>query len=272
MQSNRVRHLLIALLAVLALGAVAAGTASAAPTWRASGVESGEKKVNINSDTSRLWVPSVATVVICKKDVGTGTIKNEEYEWEYESGKKVKVKGGVDKSEVTFEECSLWSTQVSAEKQIVQKELLAKCKVANIVAKTKSKLVYVPYSEGKTILDDFEPEVAGGAFTTVVISGEGCALVGSFEVKGTVLGKIPRNSAGNVPTEEGTMGNILFETNNEANIAESKPENVTQKYPKFELATRISAEDVLTFGGKASALESTEQVELTVLEPFGARS
>ena len=133
MQSNRVRHLLIAMVAVIAVSAVAAGTASAAPTWRASGVESGEKKVNINSDTSRLWVPSVATAVICKKDVGTGTIKNEEYE--YESGNKVKVKRGVDKSEVTFEECSLWSTKASAEKQIVQKELLSKCRFANIVPK-----------------------------------------------------------------------------------------------------------------------------------------
>ncbi len=265
MHLNRLKHLLVALLAVFALGAVAAASASAAPTWRKAGAAlSGKAKFTVNSDTSRLWSPPLGIVILCKKDHGTGEIENVS-------------SAGVDTAEVLYEECSAWSTTENAAKQIIQKEKLGVCTVKEpITAKTKSKLAYVVGHETVApieVVDVFEPTEAGGTFTEIILTGTSCVPKGTYKVTGSVIGKIPRVQTAAAPTEEAVMGDVLFETNNEP-----AAKTVEQRYKKYELGGVVT-EDTLKLGSNAAALESTDQVELAPNaaapfgpEPFGVHS
>ncbi len=255
MHSNRIKHLMVAMLAVFALGAVASASASAAPTWRASGVElAAAKKITINSDTSRLWAPSLGLMIICAKDEGTGVIENVG-------------KAGIDTATVTFSNCAAWSTQESSEEQVIQKEKLT-CEVPNIVVKTKTKLAYVPGSGEKEVVDVQEP-AEGTTFVTIVLKK--CTLEeGEYPVTGSVIGKIPRVQLEEKPTEEAVMGDLLFETNNEPKVSK-----VTQRYPEYELGG-VKTKDTLELKKAPAAFESTEVIELAPNaavplgpEPFG---
>jgi hypothetical protein len=57
--------------------------------------------------------------------------------------------------------------------------------------------------------------------------------------------------------QEAMMGQVLFETNN------AVAGKATQRYPKYVTSNGgAETEDVLTFGAKKAAYESTEQAEL----------
>jgi hypothetical protein len=257
---SRPRLIVLSLLAVLALSAIAAATASAGlPTWRRSGEPLKEKtKVVINSDTSRLWAPSLGLVIVCLKDKGTGTIENKE-------NATTKVLEGLDESEVTFEECSAWTTHASGEKQVVQNEKTA-CLVANVIVKTKSKLAYVPYSGGSSVLEVLEPKEEGKPFTTIVLKE--CGPAGEYPVEGSVLGRVPRSQETLVPeyTEEAVQQDLLFETTNEPVVS-----NIFQRYPVYEALPRVTKEDTLKLKKEPAAFESTEMIEVNEAkpEPFG---
>jgi hypothetical protein len=253
---------MLSLLAVSALSAVAAGTASAGlPTWRASGEPlPAAKKITISSGVSRLWAPSLGIVIVCGKDKGTGTIVNE--------GSPLT---GVDTAKVTFEECAAWSSHETGEEQVVQNEKL--CPTANIVVETKSHLAYVPWTGGKEILDPQEPK-EGKIFTTIVLkTSEGCpsSIAGEYKVEGSVLCKVPRNQVTLVPeyTEEAVQQDLLCETTNEPKVS-----NVFQRYEEYETTPRKRFTDTLTLAGKAAAFESTEILEKEEAkpEPFGVHS
>ena len=153
-------------------------------------------------------------------------------------------------------------------------ENLTGCKVRDSVKKKEGKitvpevktfLAYVPGSTTEVV--DVAKPPAGELLVTLEIFGATCALDTTAEISGSVIGKIPRVQTG-AATEEGVMGDMLFETINEP-IAAAK---VSQRYPKYELVRSsgaVSSADVLKFGSRELALESAEQVELETPEPFG---
>ncbi len=258
MSSNRLKVLLVSLLAVSAVSAVASASASAAPTWSKAGAEvaAGTKlKIVINSDTSRLWAPasSIPIMIICAKDKGTGEIENV-------------ASAGVGKAAVTYEECKLWTTvkNNATAKQIIQKEKTV-CVVANIEVKATMKLAYVPGSLEKEGVAVLAPETPPNF---AVIKVTGCTEEGEYKVEGSVVGMLKRMqlvARGVAPSEEAVMQDVLFETNNEVG-----KEKVEQRFPKYELGG-VTTEDVLKLSGVAAAYEATEQVEMAsnAAAPFG---
>jgi hypothetical protein len=266
MHSSRIRVLLVSLLAVFAFSAVMATAALAVsepPEWTTKDSATvPSTKIKDASLISRLWVTPLGLVIVCKKDISTGTIENNA------------AKEGIDTGTVTYSECAAWSTTKNAAKQWIQKEELKKCTVkspgeAAGTIKTKeiaSKLAFIEeHAPGEVapveIAEVFKPK-EGEVFVTVEVAGEGCAAAVTAEVKGSVIGKIPRSETV-LSTQEAVVGNVLFETTNvEA--------GVSQRYKKYKLkASEALKEDVLKFGTNAAALESTEQVELESMEPFG---
>lgn len=271
---QRVKLIMVSLLAVFAFSAVAVGSAQAFnhPTWRKGGAATATNtKLNIiasSLEPSRLWDKKLGTVVICQKSKTTGTIENHE-----NAAKELE---GVDEANVTYEECTVWSITENAAEQIKQNEKLAACKVRDNVEKVNGKIVvpttesflaYVPGSGEKEVVDVFQPKTSGNPFVTLEITGTGCIPAGTYAIKGSVIGKIPRVQVGPAPTEEAVMGNLLFETNNEPG-----GKNVTQRFLEYELNHK-SESDILIFGASdPAALESSEQVELESLEPFGVHN
>jgi hypothetical protein len=264
---GRVSHIAVALLAAYAIGAVMSAAALAVsepPEWTTKDSATvGSTKIKDASLTSRLWVTSLSLVIVCKKDTSTGTIENNA------------AKEGIDTGNVTYNECTVWSTTKNAAKQWIQKEELKKCTVKSTgeaagTIKPKELSSFLAFIEdeaggvGETpveIADVFKAKT-GEVFVTIEVGGEGCAAAVTAEVKGSVIGKIPRSEAV-LSTQEAVMGDLLFETTNvEA--------GVSQRYKRYKLkAGPGETEDVLKFGTNAAALESTEQVELESLEPFG---
>jgi hypothetical protein len=264
------------MVAVLAISAVAAGSAQALrPTWRKGGVTIAVGTKLLTKDSSwksRLWSTAAGLVIQCEKDTSKGSIENVE-----NAAKEIE---GVDTASVTYEGCQVWSVKevgAAGSKQWAPKENLTTCKVRDSVKKEEGKIVvpevktflaYVPGSMTE-VVDVSQPKT-GTMFVTLEIFGASCALATTAEVKGSVIGKIPRVKTA-APQEEGVMGDVLFETTNEPRVA---PAVITQRYPKYELvrSSGTTAEDVLTFGTHESALESTEQIELESEEPFGVRN
>ena len=105
MSSTRIRVLLVSMIAMLAIGAVAAGSAQAIrPTWDKGGAAlavGAKLPIKDSSWRSRLWFNAAGFVIQCEKDTSKGTIDNVENEaHEIE---------GVDTGSVTYEGCQVWT-------------------------------------------------------------------------------------------------------------------------------------------------------------------
>jgi len=256
MRSNRVKYLLVAMLAVFALGAVAAGSAQAEPTYHHKGAALTESfAVRYTSMWSRLWGWELGVVIVCEKDNGTGTITTK----------------GEDTVEgLVYTGCKVYeATKNATTKQYEQGDPLTKCGVKGgggvegeiKLPALKSKLVYVPKSTEKELLVRLEPK-EGTTFVTLEVTGTECLAKGTFKVTGSVLGWVPRPEQTAGPLEEAVANSVLFEVknNNEAKETEGGPPR--QYYKSYELGG-VTTEDVLKLEGKPTAYESTEQVELT---------
>lgn len=99
------------------------------------------------------------TTVICKTNKGKG-------EWET---------GGKGNGEITFEECSL--------------EKASSCSVANIKLKFSSQLI----GTAPSIEDEYKP-ASPPVFVEVEIKGEACIFKGKYQVEGTQVCKLPKQT------------------------------------------------------------------------------
>jgi len=265
------------MVAVLAISAVAAGSAQAIrPTWRKGGVQLAVGTKLLTKDSSpkwsRLWSTAAGLVIQCEKDTSKGSIENVE-----NAAKEIE---GVDTASVIYEGCQVWSVKeigAAGSKQWAPKENLTACKVRDsvekkegiiVVPEVKTFLAYVPGATTEVV--DVAKPPTGELFVTLEVFGGTCALATTAEIKGSVIGMLKRVQTAATPTEEALMQDLLFEANNEP-MATPK---ITQRYPKYELvkSSGVTVEDVLKFGTKESALESTEQVELVAEEPFGVHN
>ncbi len=199
MSSNRIRVLLVSLLAVLAVGAVTSSSASAAHgfwickekagvgeeppikydehhcntkekelklrKWEWKPVEGAEVfKVEGTSGVSKLEseVAGLKILIECKKDTFKGEIEA----------------AGKNKGEVTFSECSLFEVTKYV------KVALTACTVPNIVFKFTTQLVTGqgagPATWGPE--DEFNSTEAEETFVTIKIEGT-CALKGTYKAK-----------------------------------------------------------------------------------------
>lgn len=264
MSANRIRVLLVSLLAVFAVSAVASGPAQAAkrPTyWHMSAAIAETFKIEDSSWRSRLWATSLGVVIRCEADVSKGEIEIK----------------GKDKGEVKYTGCKVFGAVKKGVAPMQWEEGgELECTVKSVggaaeeikVTGLKSRLVYVKPVGGETeILTLFEPTTQPFVELTIANKGVGTcpAPPGNYPVKGKVLGRVPRIN------EEAIAGNILFETNNEAAA-------VKQRYTAWELPLvgaepkeeEENVELVLGTSNKA-ALESTEQVELEVGEKIAGK-
>jgi hypothetical protein len=167
MSSNRIRVLLVSMLAVFAVSAVASAAASA-HTYEyfvsGSPVTTAVKATG-TSGASKLEgeVAGVKIIIECKKDTFTGEIEKE----------------GKSKGEITFSECSLFEDTSHV------KTALTKCTVANITFKFTDKLVrgqgLGPETWGPE--DEFNSTGAEEVFVEIKITGSECALKGTYKAK-----------------------------------------------------------------------------------------
>ena len=105
MHSNRVKHLLVAMLAVFAFSAVAAAAAQAkVPTYWYKGAElNKELAITSTEGTARLWVTGLKIVIVCTAATDTGKI----YQEAGLAGKNKEVR-------VTFTGCKLYNAVLNA--------------------------------------------------------------------------------------------------------------------------------------------------------------
>jgi hypothetical protein len=202
MSSNRLKVLLVSLLAVLAISAVASGSASAHGFWicKEGGTEKYTEhlcktkaetgkwsylpvegaevfKFEGTSGVSKLESTLSGTRVIieCKKDKITG---------ELEAGGKTK------NTVIVYEECKLFTVA----KYI---KTLTTCVVPNITTSKLNDLLVTGKGIGPE--DEFEPAEAGGPFAKVVV--EGCALTSTESVLGKQICQLPEATVGLVEHE-----------------------------------------------------------------------
>lgn len=205
MSTNRIRVLLVSLLAVFAVGAVAAGSASAHAyfvckeagtekytehecktksetgkwSWtEVTGTETFETKSESGPTTLEGKLAGVRVIIECKKDEDTGIIAKE---------------GKSSDEVITYKECSL--AQVVKHKR----EALASCKVGTEgtikTAALKNTLI-----NGKGIGPEieFEPE-SGTTFAEIAVTG--CSLESTNKVTGKQICQLPEATVGKVKHE-----------------------------------------------------------------------
>ena len=183
MHSNRLKHLLVAMLAVFALGAVAAGAAQAeGPKWITANkvLPKKVKSVNIAGAAGVFKLKSSTGVTIeCKKEKDTGEIIGTE--------------PGTDTSTVTFSECSV------APKTVAECSAtgVGEAKESGIIKTiTKTVLVYREKAPNKEeALDAFVPEAENNVFAEFTIEGPKCALLNKTKVVVKATGPPEANAA-----------------------------------------------------------------------------
>lgn len=213
MSSNRLRHLLVVMIAVLAFGAVASASASAfkkeyevcqekgsgftehlcstagSPgAWSFQPIEAGKTfAVEGTSGVSILELqepgPPVKPIV---------KIECEEDKTKAGGANNIGA-GGKSEAEVEFIKCKVYIWNATTKAWVLDPD----CAVTEpIVVKTKDKLV----ENGGVLEDEFEPKVAGEPFVTItIVTAKGtCTLANTYPVKGTQLGKLPGAGTGAV--------------------------------------------------------------------------
>lgn len=170
MSTNRVKHLLVAMLAVFAFSAVAAGAAQAAggPVWITKNTIL-PKKIKSESLAGKKFTLTGPANVECQKEKDTGEL--------------IGGNPGTDKTTVTFSECSLEGKKVSE----CSATGLGEVKESGII-KTIAKTVLV-YPEGKApnkedAWDAFFSEATNNVFAEFTLEGpsSGCGLVNKVKV------------------------------------------------------------------------------------------
>jgi hypothetical protein len=205
MSTNRIRALLVSMLAVFAVSAVAAGSASAHAyiVCKEAGTEKyTEHECKTKSETGKWsWaevagaetfettsesgptlfeskLSGVRIIIECKKDEDTGIIEKE---------------GKSKKEIITYKECTI--AQVVKHK----KEILASCKVGT-EGTIKTVALKNTLITGKGIGPEveFEPE-SGTTFAEIVITG--CSLESTTKVTGKQICQLPEATVGKVKHE-----------------------------------------------------------------------
>jgi hypothetical protein len=196
-----IRLVILSLLTACAVSFATTATAMASPEFIVEGeAVKTAKSVEGTSGVSKLAteIGSTKITIACNKDKASGAIEAE----------------GKSSVTITFEECRV--------------EGASGCTVANTTGKSLGRLI----EKGGNIEDELYEEGAG-PFATVKITG--CALNGTFQVKGTQICELPGG-----------------------------PEVLIT----HEVACK-SAGSNLKFGTKAATLESTEKVKLDSGEVWG---
>jgi hypothetical protein len=235
---------LVATVAVFAFGGLASTAAQAEPTFTKSGKAiTSDAGVRYTGMWTRLWDYKQKTVIVCERAKGTGMVMAKG-EATVSAGSK-------------YTACTVHEAKLNATEAQYEEGTLLKCTVTSgggvageiILPALKQQLVFQPKSKEEQLLLRVEPN-SGTTFLELKIAGSECALAGTYQVTGSVLGKIE------TPNEEKTMGHVLFETDNAASA-------VTQRFSQYVLKEEEAAtEDVIKFGANPAAFESTKQVEL----------
>lgn len=175
MHLNRVKHLLLAVLAVCALGAAAAGAAQAAggPEWiTANGVLPKTTTSKNVSSVFKLKTTIALLTIECKKETDTGEL--------------IGGNPGTDTSTVTFEECAV------AGKTVTTCGAATAGKGAGIVGPFKVKTL-LGYPKGKApnkeeAYDQFFPTPSKTEFTSFELTGTACGSLKEDKVKVVATG------------------------------------------------------------------------------------
>jgi hypothetical protein len=263
---SRIRIGLLSLLAVFAFSAVAAAAAQAeVPTYSYKGAElSGKLEIKSKSGVSRLWVSALKQVIVCTADTDTGWINQV-------SGEA----GTNEKVTVTYTGCKLYEAKWNATTKLWEVgSAYSACTVngpstepaGTIKTKElKSRLAYWPPGPESIVVDHFEPE-AGEVFVTIVISG--CALDGTYEVKGSVIGQVtPINKEEKVLTLTFAVTKTV-----EKEVTQSPEEYQLEENPTNCTEVKPRVKDTLKFGPYAAAIESIDEVELVNGKAFDVSS
>lgn len=166
MHSSRVRHLLVAMIAVLALTAVGAGTAQAAPTWKIEAKEFTGEETFTSKETKAFELKAEKLPTIkCATETDKGKIfgKNK------------------DESTIEFSSCEV----VGA----------AKCAVTVGKSEVNTELLEV----GGIVYDKFTPKTE--PFAKITITGAECVLILKEEpVTGTACGEVGAEAVNSLVT------------------------------------------------------------------------
>jgi hypothetical protein len=225
------------------------------PAFRCLGNVCGQREITVTSLTTRLWVPKLGAAIVCPTSTYTGALME-----------KSNVKGSTITKEVKYTGCKVetGAREETSETQHhgrTETKDEPKCTVKGsgaaageiIFKNLKSKLAYRPGSEVE-LLDVFEPEVQ--PFATLEIEGLECTIKGKLELKGSVIGWIPRHN------EEAYVSSVLFETKN------WEP-GARQRFVRYELVNK-ETEATLKLGENTAFYEATTQIELEVKKEWGA--
>jgi hypothetical protein len=217
------------------------------PAFHCLGSICGQREITVTSLTTRIWAPKLGVAIECPTSTYTGaTIE------------KSNVKGSDFTKEVKYTGCKVNTTprEEATEKEHkgrAEPKEEPKCTVKGgsvageiVLKNVKSKLAYIPGSEVE-LLDVFEPEAQ--PFVTLEIEGGECTPKGKYELKGSVIGWIPRHN------EEAISSSVLFESKN------WEP-GARQRFVRYELLNKETGVE-LKLGENPAFYEATTQIELT---------
>jgi hypothetical protein len=226
--------------AIVVTGAVVVAEASATePYFRVgtSGTGSelaGTKAASVSIGTSRIYIPEIGIVFLCKSGSGSATIFNGDV------GEATKL-GLFEKISFSLSSCSVEEgpTCVIEPSTITAKEIKAS----------------LGYDGIKTVFI-VQPTVKGGSFTTVKIKSrpEGeCDIAGKYEIKGGLIGEVP---SADLNTLLSSIESSIKKTGSEPSW---RQEIETIEETHFEVG---KSNESLSYGGHHFAVESQTAISV----------
>jgi hypothetical protein len=244
------RVFILGIAAVAAFGAMSTGTALAGllAHWLVNGKLIGASEhvaYKFTSGLGRLWTTASKVVIHCNKDKGEGTLLAGNL-------------GRVTKSE--FEECQALEAKKNAGGTGWEEGTLL-CTVPNVVLKPAVSLL--GFTLSLTLANRFAPET-GSEFTSLKFSAScpGELKEATIPITGQATGTFLTAQE----NKEQTAGSQVFAVTNATASVTQNPEEWLSEADESSSAVKTT----LKFGSATSAFESTETVELTSKEPFGA--
>jgi hypothetical protein len=255
---SRFKVLTVCLGALMALSAVGAGVARAAqplqPQFTREGKTiSSQYTIRDSSQQTRMWASSLGTVIRCEKDESNGTI-----------GPK-----GLGNGRIFYRECRVSTVKENATtNQSEEFEEMPGCEVGiNGEIRTTQGQTHLVWEKGVNRIRALLTPFVGTVFTELSIkkiagSELPCTTV-TLKVEGSELGQVWRYRKGilSLPTEEATIGYLMFDTKNESSEVRQLDREWEVKQTEGEAVKTGTAELILS-GAKTVAQESTNMGEL----------
>jgi hypothetical protein len=170
MNANRLRVLLVSLLAVCAVSAVASASASALPAWTVNGVRQtggGTETITSSGGTFKLTAPGLVTLE-CTAETDSGTVTF--------------TTPGKDAATITFTGCKVVGNASCVVTDAVHK-------VAGSITVSVATELVEPVPGSGVIYDVFSPPAGGMTFVEIELSNCG-ALNGTYKVTGKTCGRV----------------------------------------------------------------------------------